>query len=133
MAVVYVYILQCADGTYYAGWTADLARRLATHNAGRGSRYTRLRRPVEMVYWEEQPDRGSAQRREQQIKRLSHARKQALAEGFGACRDSDAGADQTGGRDDLVVTDHSFGDRCDASTATSAPAAARTGKPAETP
>ncbi len=106
MAVVYVYILQCADGTYYAGWTADLARRLAAHNAGRGSRYTRLRRPVEMVYWEEQPDRGSAQRREQQIKRLSRARKRALVDGFDALRDSDPTADQSGGRDDPTVSGH---------------------------
>ena len=83
MSGVYVYILQCADGTYYTGWTTHLKRRLAVHNAGRGSRYTRQRRPVRLAYSEQQPDRASAQRRELKIKRLSHARKQALAESFG--------------------------------------------------
>jgi putative endonuclease len=83
MSPVYVYMLQCADGTYYTGWTTHLERRLAVHNAGRGSRYTRQRRPVRLAYWEEQPDRASAQRRELKIRQLSHARKQVLAESFG--------------------------------------------------
>jgi putative endonuclease len=82
MSAVYVYIVQCTDGTYYTGWTIDLARRVAIHNAGRGSRYTRQRRPVTLVYWEELPDRASAQRRELAIKRLSRPRKCRLVEGF---------------------------------------------------
>ncbi len=53
----YTYILRCADGTLYTGWTNDLERRLAAHNAGKGSKYTCSRRPVELVY------RGSARRR----------------------------------------------------------------------
>ena len=57
---MYVYIVECADGSYYTGWTTDLRRRLAAHNAGRGSRYTRIRRPVKLVYSEEHPDRASA-------------------------------------------------------------------------
>ena len=48
----YTYILKCSDGTYYCGWTNDLEKRLKTHNAGKGSKYTRLRLPVELVYFE---------------------------------------------------------------------------------
>jgi putative endonuclease len=80
--VTFVYILECADGSYYTGWTTDLSRRLLTHNAGRGSRYTRIRLPVKLVYWEELPDRSSAQRRELALKRLSRARKTAMIAGF---------------------------------------------------
>lgn len=80
--MTFVYILECADGTYYTGWTTDLDRRVAVHNAGRGSRYTRLRRPVKLIYWEEHPDRSSAQRRELAVKRLPRARKMALVADF---------------------------------------------------
>ena len=80
--MTFVYILECADGTYYTGWTTDLDRRIAVHNAGRGSRYTRLRRPVKLIYWEEHPDRSSAQRRELAVKRLPRARKMALVADF---------------------------------------------------
>jgi putative endonuclease len=76
--VTFVYIVQCADGSYYTGWTTDLERRVAAHNAGRGGRYTRSRRPVKLVYWEELPDRRSAQQRELALKRLPRARKLAL-------------------------------------------------------
>jgi putative endonuclease len=80
--VTFVYILQCADGSYYTGWTTDLDRRVAAHNAGRGSRYTRARRPVKLVYWEDHPDRRSAQQRELRLKRLPRARKLALITSF---------------------------------------------------
>ncbi len=76
--MTFVYILECADGTFYTGWTTDLKRRVAQHNTGRGADYTRSHRPVKLVYWEEHPDRGSAQRRELAIKRLPRARKAAL-------------------------------------------------------
>ena len=79
MAVVY--ILQCADGTLYTGWTTDLERRLRAHNSAQGARYTRGRRPVRLVYWEEQPGRSAAQRREAAIRRLSRADKLELIEG----------------------------------------------------
>ncbi len=82
--MTFVYILECADGSLYTGWTQDLDRRVATHNAGRGSRYTRLRLPVRLVYWEEHPDRQTAQRRELALKRLSRARKLALISDFDA-------------------------------------------------
>jgi putative endonuclease len=75
-----VYILRCADGTLYTGVTNDMEKRLVEHNAGRGARYTRTRRPVEVVYREEAPDRGAAQRRESEIKRMPAAAKQRMAE-----------------------------------------------------
>lgn len=78
MAVVY--ILQCADGTLYTGWTTDLERRLRVHNSGQGARYTRGRRPLRLVYREEQPTRSAAQRREAAIRRLSRADKSKLIE-----------------------------------------------------
>ena len=78
MAVVY--ILQCADGTLYTGWTTDLERRLRAHNSGQGAKYTRGRRPVSLAYWEEQPTRSAAQKREAAILRLSRTGKLKLAE-----------------------------------------------------
>jgi len=75
----FCYILECADGTYYTGWTTDPQRRLRQHNRGSGgARYTRSRRPVRMVYVEEQPDRGSAMRREVRIKRMRREKKEKL-------------------------------------------------------
>lgn len=74
----WVYILRCADGTLYTGCTNDLSRRLAAHNAGKGAKYTRSRRPVELVYREEVPDKSAALRREAAIKRLSRQEKLAL-------------------------------------------------------
>jgi len=76
----YCYILECADGSYYTGWTTDPPRRERQHNLGRGARYTRTRRPVKMVYVEPQADRPSAMRREHVIKLLSRARKRRLIE-----------------------------------------------------
>ncbi len=78
----YVYLLRCADGTLYTGFTNDLARRLAAHNAGRGAKYTRGRRPVELVYWESFSNKSSALRRECAIKRLSRAEKLSLIQSF---------------------------------------------------
>jgi putative endonuclease len=74
----YCYIVQCSDGTFYTGWTTDPARREKQHNAGTGARYTRMHRPVELVYLEEQPDRASAMKREVAIKRLPRAVKGKL-------------------------------------------------------
>ena len=78
--VFYCYILECADGTFYTGYTNDPARRERQHNAGRGARYTRARRPVHLVYIEPQPDRSTAMRRERVMKTLSRPQKQALIE-----------------------------------------------------
>ena len=74
----YTYILRCADGTLYTGWTNDLEKRLAAHNAGTAAKYTRPRRPVTLVYQEAFPTQEEAMRRERQIKRLTRAEKLAL-------------------------------------------------------
>ncbi|HET9914559.1 MAG TPA: GIY-YIG nuclease family protein [Anaerolineales bacterium] len=74
----YCYIVECADGTYYTGWTVDPHRRVAVHNKGRGARYTRMRLPVRLVYVEEQPDRKSAMKRELAIKKMKRGMKMKL-------------------------------------------------------
>ena len=74
----YTYILECADGTFYTGWTNDLDKRLRAHNAGRGAKYTRSRGPVRLRYFEEFSDKIKAQSREWQIKQLTRAQKVAL-------------------------------------------------------
>ena len=74
----YVYLLRCGDGTLYTGFTNDLARRLAAHNAGKGAKYTRGRRPVELVYWESFSNKSSALRREYAIKQLPRRQKLTL-------------------------------------------------------
>jgi len=76
----YCYILECADGTYYTGWTTDPVRREKQHNAGTGARYTSTRRPVKLVYIEEQPDKITALKRELAIKRSGRKNKEKLAE-----------------------------------------------------
>ena len=76
----YTYILRCADGTYYTGWTNDLDKRLAAHQAGRGGKYTRSHLPVELVYWESFATKEEAMAREWAIKRLSRKEKQKLIE-----------------------------------------------------
>lgn len=75
----YCYMVRCANGAYYTGWTTDPARREAEHNAGRGARYTRVFGPVRLVYVEEVTDHSTALKREAQIKRYPHQRKAALA------------------------------------------------------
>ncbi|MCI7097393.1 MAG: GIY-YIG nuclease family protein [Lachnospiraceae bacterium] len=74
----YVYILSCADGTFYTGWTTHLEERVNTHNQGKGAKYTRSRRPVKLLYWEEYSDRGEALRREAAIKKMSRKQKEEL-------------------------------------------------------
>jgi putative endonuclease len=73
-----VYLARCRDGSLYTGVTTDPARRLAQHNSGCGGAYTRSRVPVIFVYCEGAADRSCALRREQAIKRLSHAQKEEL-------------------------------------------------------
>ena len=74
----FCYIVECADGTYYTGWSTDPLRRQREHNRGSGARYTRSRRPVRLVYVESVPSRAQALRRERQIKGLRRAQKTAL-------------------------------------------------------
>ena len=78
--MVYVYMLECGDGTLYTGWTTDLAQRVQAHNNGTGAKYTRSRRPVRLVYWEEVADRSAALRREAALRRLPRHQKVALCE-----------------------------------------------------
>lgn len=77
----WVYLLRCADGSLYCGWTNDLGRRLAAHAAGRASRYTASRRPVALATALPMPDRSAAMREEARIKRLPRRDKLALLEG----------------------------------------------------
>ena len=84
MEPYYIYLLECHDGTLYTGSTNHLQRRLATHQAGKGAKYTRSRLPVRLVYWEQLPSKGDALRRERQIKGLTRQQKLALIQGFSA-------------------------------------------------
>ena len=74
----YVYILRCGDGTLYTGWTTDLEHRVAMHNAGKGAKYTRARRPVRLDYYEEYMDKKEALRRECAIKKMTRSEKLRL-------------------------------------------------------
>lgn len=74
----FVYIVRCADKTLYTGWALDVEARVKTHNAGRGAKYTRARRPVKLVYREELATRLEAMRRERAIKRYPRAKKLEL-------------------------------------------------------
>jgi putative endonuclease len=75
------YILRCADGSFYTGWTSDLRRRLAQHNAGSGGAYTRAHRPVALAYFDPVPDSRTARLLEAAVKRLTRAEKEALVAG----------------------------------------------------
>ena len=74
----YAYILECADGTYYCGYTNDLDKRIETHNAGKGAKYTKPRLPVKLVYSEEFDTKEEAMSREWHLKQLSRTQKQEL-------------------------------------------------------
>ena len=74
----YTYILKCKDDSLYTGQTNDLKKRITSHNAGKGVKYTKARRPVELVYYEEFQTRGEAMKREYAIKQLSRKEKEAL-------------------------------------------------------
>lgn len=77
----YTYILECSDHTLYTGWTTDIIRREKEHNAGKGARYTRVRLPVHLVYYEEYASKKEAMQREYAIKQLSREEKLALIAG----------------------------------------------------
>ena len=74
----YVYIVECADGSLYTGWSVNVEARVKAHNAGRGARYTRTHRPVKLVYSESQRTRKLAMKREAAIKTWTHERKLQL-------------------------------------------------------
>jgi putative endonuclease len=79
--VAFVYLVRCGDDSLYCGWTLDLAARVAAHDAGRGARYTRGRRPVTLAAAWETPDRSSAMRLEARVKRLPRGAKERLVAG----------------------------------------------------
>ncbi|MFZ7130898.1 MAG: GIY-YIG nuclease family protein [Eubacteriales bacterium] len=74
----YVYMLRCADGSLYTGWTTDIARRLKQHNKGAASKYTRVRLPVALVYSEVLSSKQEALKREYEIKQYKKKRKEDL-------------------------------------------------------
>lgn len=74
----YCYIIECADGTYYTGWTTDPDRRLKQHNTGIGAKYTSTRRPVKLVFLESQSNRSKAMKREIAIKKMKRPQKSKL-------------------------------------------------------
>lgn len=78
----YTYILECADGTYYCGWTNDLEKRVKAHNEGTGSKYTRARLPVKLVYHEELDTKEEAMSREWHIKQLTRNQKKELIQKY---------------------------------------------------
>jgi putative endonuclease len=86
MRVASVYLLRCADGSLYCGWTTDIQRRVAAHGSGTASRYTRSRRPVELAAVIPVADRSAALREEARIKRLPRAAKLQLIEAMATPR-----------------------------------------------
>lgn len=74
----FTYMLECGDGSLYVGWTNDLEKRIRTHQAGQGGKYTRSRLPVRLAYFEELPDKQAAMSREWHLKRLTHKQKLAI-------------------------------------------------------
>ena len=76
----YTYLVQCRDGSFYAGWTNDIEKRIRAHNDGSGAKYTKPRRPVKLVYLERHETKSDAMKREAALKRLSHMQKEELAE-----------------------------------------------------
>lgn len=71
----YTYILKCKDGSLYTGWTNNLDKRIADHNAGKGAKYTKRRRPVELVYYESFDTKEDAMKREYEIKKMKRSEK----------------------------------------------------------
>ena len=74
----YVYMVRCADGTFYTGYTTNVNRRVDMHNKGKGARYTRSRLPVELLYQETFPTKTEALRREYEVKQLTREQKELL-------------------------------------------------------
>lgn len=74
----YTYMVRCRDGSFYTGWTNNLEKRIDAHNAGTGARYTKSRRPVELIYHECFATKEEAMRREWEIKQLNHKQKEKL-------------------------------------------------------
>ena len=78
----YTYILKCSDNTLYTGWTNNLEKRIKDHNDGKGAKYTKARRPVELVYYEIFETKEDATKREYAIKQLTRTQKMLLIQDF---------------------------------------------------
>ncbi len=78
----YTYLLLCADGSLYCGWTNNLDGRVKAHNAGKGGKYTRSRLPVRLVWWEEYETKEEAMSREFHVKKLGRREKLKLVDSF---------------------------------------------------
>ncbi len=74
----YTYILECCDGSFYTGWTNDLTKRIAVHNQGKGSKYTKAHLPVALIYYETFETKEEAMKREWEIKQLSRKEKETM-------------------------------------------------------
>lgn len=75
----FVYMLECADGTYYIGWTTNLEKRVIAHNTAKsGAKYTKPRRPVSLKYFEKMPSKSAAMKREYELKQLTRQEKEKL-------------------------------------------------------
>ncbi|PKK82289.1 MAG: hypothetical protein CVT49_14550 [candidate division Zixibacteria bacterium HGW-Zixibacteria-1] len=85
----YLYILKCNDGSLYTGVTINIPNRIEKHNAGKGAKYTRSHRPVELVYYEEYETESEARKRERELKGLRRKKKEQLIDGFSSERLSD--------------------------------------------
>ena len=79
----YTYIVECSDHTFYTGWTNDLEKRIQAHNDGKGAKYTKTRRPVQLVYHEVFDTKQEAMQREYAIKQLSRRQKEDLIKNKG--------------------------------------------------
>lgn len=78
----FTYMVECSDGTLYTGWTTEVKKRVEAHNAGKGAKYTKSRRPVRLVYYEEFKTKQEAMRREYEIKHFSREEKKKMIETF---------------------------------------------------
>ena len=79
-----LYLVRCIDGSIYTGISIDVQARIDKHNSGRGAKYTSSRLPVKLIYYESQPNRGSAMKREKEIKTWSKRKKENLASKYSA-------------------------------------------------
>lgn len=109
----YIYMVKCANGQFYTGWSTDPLRRLRQHNNGKGSRFTRMNAPCQLVYAEEMPDKSTALKREIRVKQLTHLQKAKLIENETlnclSCLDPETTLLETKPKDDLLhpsVADH---------------------------
>ena len=87
----YTYIIKCADSTLYTGWTNDLDKRIKAHNSGKGAKYTKTRRPVKLVYYEEHETKNEAMSREYAIKQLTRREKELLIQANGNLCEKECG------------------------------------------